>query len=192
MKPAVFFDALNAIRAAGYEDDINWAENVTAPASPDAFAKEAIFVICNSGMRFTVAQGIYKRVMAALALGNNAGTVFGHLGKSTAIDLIWRQRNDLYLDWLTWSSKGPDKALEFCASLPWIGKITKFHLAKNFGVDVAKPDVHLQRLADHEGTSPQELCLALAAITGYRVNTIDVVLWRACAIGAINSRNLGA
>jgi len=78
--------------------------------------------------------------------------------------------------------------VEFCASLPWIGNITKYHLAKNFGADVAKPDVHLQRLADREGTTAQALCERLAKATGYRAATVDVLLWRACANGIINSR----
>lgn len=192
MSPDKFFFALNAVRAAGYGDDVDWAENVSGPANAEEFAREAVYVICNSGMRFTVARQIYDRVMAAIVAGDSASSVFGHKGKCAAIDTIWRDRDDLYLDWLVWATKGPEKALEFCERLPWIGGITKYHLAKNFGIDVAKPDVHLQRLADHEGTTPQELCASLAAETGFRVNTVDVVLWRACAIGAIDSQRLSA
>jgi hypothetical protein len=77
----------------------------------------------------------------------------------------------------------------FCGTLPWVGPITKYHLAKNFGGNFAKPDVHLQRLADAEGTTPQELCERLGEATGYRASTIDLILWRACADGIINSRD---
>ena len=78
--------------------------------------------------------------------------------------------------------------LDFCDSLPWIGGITKYHLAKNFGAQVAKPDVHLVRLAEREGCAPQQLCERLAAATGWRVITVDTLLWRACANGFIDSR----
>jgi hypothetical protein len=78
--------------------------------------------------------------------------------------------------------------LQFCADLPWIGGITKYHLAKNLGADVAKPDVHLQRLADREGCSVDALCSRLAEETGLRVASVDTVLWRACANGVLNSR----
>ena len=78
--------------------------------------------------------------------------------------------------------------LEWLQGLPWIGGITKYHLAKNLGIDCAKPDVHLQRLADREGVTAHVLCERLAKATGYRIATVDLVLWRACATGLIDSR----
>jgi hypothetical protein len=180
----VDFAALeDGICEAGYEDDIRWSESVSEPKIANDFAREAIFVICNSGMRFTVAQGIFNRVMASLENGGSAHDAFGHKGKSGAIDAIWSDRERLFADYLA----APDK-LAFCESLPWIGGITKYHLAKNFGADVAKPDVHLQRLADWEGTTPQALCERLAKESGYRASTVDLILWRACAIGLIDTR----
>jgi hypothetical protein len=170
---------------AGYGGDIDWSETVSEPKDAEEFAREAIFVICNSGMRFTVAQGIFERVMRRLQVGGSAHDAFGHKGKSDAIDRIWRDREELLAAYLD----APDK-LAFCESLPFIGGITKYHLAKNFGADVAKPDIHLQRLADWEGTTPQALCDRLARESGYRASTVDVILWRACAIGLIDSRAL--
>lgn len=41
-------------------------------------------------------------------------------------------------------------ALDALKVLPWIGDVTKYHLAKNIGLaDVAKPDVHLEWCATH-------------------------------------------
>ena len=37
-------------------------------------------------------------------------------------------------------------------------KAYKFHLARNLGLDFAKPDRHLQRIAQSYNTTPQELC----------------------------------
>ena len=76
-------------------------------------------------------------------------------------------------------------AVDRCASLPWIGDITKYHLAKNLGANVAKPDRWLVRLADAEKTTVDQLCRRLAIATGDRVATVDVVLWRACAVGVL-------
>ena len=78
--------------------------------------------------------------------------------------------------------------LAFLESLPWIGGITKYHAAKNFGLQYAKPDVHLARLAEREGCTAQQLCERLAGELGLRVASVDTVLWRACATGVINSR----
>lgn len=166
-------------------EDIEWSENILPPASADAFAGEAIFVIANSGMHHVAGRNIYTRVMGALAEGGSAGDVFGHSGKSAAMDEIWAKRDQLLSDYLA----SPDP-VEFCGALPWVGSITKYHLAKNCGADVAKPDRHLQRLADAEGVTPQQLCDRLARQTGYRAATVDVVLWRACATGLIKSRAL--
>jgi hypothetical protein len=172
---------------AGYARDIEWSERAAPPENADEFAREAIFVICNSGMKFRVAERIFYHVEQALADGQSSATVFGHKGKCGAIDHIWAERERLLAEYLI----APDK-LAFCESLPWIGGITKYHLAKNFGADVAKPDVHLQRLADWEGTDPQSLCRRLAKESGYKASTVDLILWRACATGIINSRALAA
>jgi hypothetical protein len=179
-------DLVEKLSAAGYAGDIGWSEGVGPPDSSEEFAREAIFVICNSGMRFTVAEQIFGRVMSALHDGESARRGFGHVGKVSAIDAIWKDREALWRGYLVAEDK-----LAFCEALPWIGGITKYHLAKNFGADVAKPDVHLQRLADDEGCTVQALCERLAAETGYRVATVDIVLWRACATGLIDSKAPG-
>ena len=46
----------------------------------------------------------------------------------------------------------PPTRSPFCATLPWSGPVTKFRLAKNPGGDFAKPDVHLNRLAEAEAS----------------------------------------
>ncbi len=162
--------------------DIEWSEALQPPIDPVEFAQELIFVICNSGMKNTVARGIYERVRGALAAGRSARTSFGHRGKADAIDVIWAGRHSMLLDYAMAADK-----VAWLRGVPWIGPITCYHAAKNFGVDVVKPDVHLQRLADHHRCTPTELCAALASQTGYRLATIDTVLWRACANGVIHS-----
>jgi hypothetical protein len=179
-----FNRALSELRRLGYaDDDIAWAEGCKQPAYPSEFAWEVIFVICNSGMKNTVACKIVDRVKQAIRAGRSASTVFGHKGKAAAIDKVWADREVLYRQYF--EAVDP---IAFLASLPWIGDITKYHLARNFGFDFAKPDVHLQRLANHYQTTPQALCEGLARLTGYRIGTVDTLLWRACAIGVINSR----
>jgi hypothetical protein len=177
------FDEIVRLLGEQGDEDIEWSENIIPPTDADDFALEAIFVICNSGMKNTIARAIFERVTSELYAGGSAHNKFGHSGKASAIDEIWADRDALFGKYLVASDK-----VEFCASLPWIGGITKYHLAKNFGAQVAKPDVHLQRLADHEKTTAQELCERLARDTGLKVATVDVVLWRACANGILNSR----
>ena len=178
------FDEIDrAVRQAGYDAAIEWSENMKAPATAANFASEAIYVICNSGMSNRVAMPIFERCLAAVRRNESASTVFGHPQKAAAIDEIWRRRRPLFRE-----LRKSDDLIEFCERLPWIGPVTKYHLAKNLGANVAKPDVHLNRLAEPEGVTAQELCQRLAQETGYRIATIDLILWRACADGIIHSK----
>ncbi|WP_461316637.1 hypothetical protein [Bradyrhizobium embrapense] len=68
---------------------------------------------------------------------------------------------------------------DFATTLPFIGPITVRHLAKNLGVDAAKPDRHLARLAKQFGySSVDDMCSTLAGITGDSLSVTDIVLWR--------------
>lgn len=82
MLSAETFRAVVAELGQQGQDDIEWAENCAPPVDAEDFASEAIFVICNSGMKNTVARRIYEKVMGALKCGESAGTVFGHKPKS--------------------------------------------------------------------------------------------------------------
>ena len=62
---------------------------------------------------------------------------------------------------------------------PYIGPITAFHLAKNLGVDTAKPDRHMNRLCAAAGfTHVEDFCTSIALFVGDDVRTVDTVLWR--------------
>lgn len=169
--------------AEHYERDIDWSEalsiaNAKRELSADLFALEIAFVICNSGMKATIAGPIYNRVRDALREGRSATSAFGHAGKAKAIDDVWRDRERLLAEFLAAEDK-----VAWCETLPWVGKITKYHLAKNLGVDCAKPDRWLVRVAEAAGETVDQLCARLAAATGDRVATVDYVIWRACERG---------
>jgi len=77
------------------------------------------------------------------------------------------------------------KKIETFESLPYIGKVTKYHLGLCMGFDVVKPDVHIQRLADHYGLDPFEMCETLSEQTGYPRRVVDAILWRASEQGRV-------
>jgi hypothetical protein len=180
---ARFQELEQVLRQAGYGPSIEWSERIEPPADADDFACRVIYVICNSGMRVTIGAVIAEKCVSALKSGRAATEVFGHPGKAAAIDVIWARREALFEGYRRASVK-----LDFLAELPWIGKITKLHVAKNLGASAAKPDVHLLRLANAENTTPARLCRRLAKLTKYRVQTVDTILWRACADGVLDSR----
>jgi hypothetical protein len=176
-----------ALAAAGYAEDIAWSEGLREPESAEQFAQAAVYVIANSGMNYAVAQKIFERCREALQGNRKVQKVFAHPGKAKAIEQIWKDRDQLFTDYQL-----SDDKLEFCQSLPWIGPTTSRHLAKDLGVDVAKPDVHLARLARRDRTTVPRMCRSLAKQTGYRLATIDTILWRACATGILDSKRYEA
>jgi hypothetical protein len=109
--------------------------------------------------------------------------VFGNVSKGRAIELVWLERAMLFRTYLALTTDA--ERVEFLGGLPWLGPITKWHAAKNFGLDVAKPDRHLERVAAKNGESPQQLCARLAKTSGDRIATVDYVIWRAAESGLI-------
>jgi len=161
----------------GYGKEAEWARDVKLCGDADTFATEAIWVIISAGMKNQVVERVFRRVLDALKSGFSPMTVFHHPSKGRAIDWIWRNRSFLFN---TFHGAVSDEArIAFLRTLPWIGEVTKYHLARNLGLDVCKPDRHLVRIAQSYFTTPKELCARLARETGDRVGVVDVVLWRA-------------
>ena len=91
----------------------------------------------------------------------------------------------------SYSGRKNETDLEICYldTLPMIGPVTRYHLARNIGIDCVKPDRHLIRLASEAGyemKDPQKgveaMCRDIQKDIGdaEKLGTIDVVLWRAC------------
>lgn len=182
---AVYCDVRARLADRGHGDDYTWSQGLKPPATARELVSEYVWVVLNSGMKNTIARKIMDRVWPALMAGAPVADVFGHREKAAAIEDTWRRRIERFADFTAIAERGDAAVAEWCETLPWIGKITKYHLAKNLGADVAKPDRWLIRLADVEQTTVRALCAVLAAETGDRVATVDIVLWRACAVGVL-------
>ena len=130
----------------------------TPPTDATDFALRVSYVILNSGMRWTVTQDIWSRMKPSLVETGAVGETFGHPGKIKAINFVMSNRLELFCDFKRAWATGPEGIIEFCETLPYIGGITKYHLAKNLGVDTAKPDVWLERVAAKSNESVQEMC----------------------------------
>lgn len=176
MTPDHYLSLKEKLLSHGYEKEITWAETVWPPPDSMTFFCEYAWVVINSGMKNQVAINIWERVKYALSKGCQVFTVFRHPGKSKAIQNAWDNREKLFQEYLL---QPAEKKLAWLEALPWIGPITKFHLAKNLGMDVCKPDRHLVRIAGRYGKTPEELCSSLSQATGDRIGVVDQVIWRA-------------
>lgn len=181
MKVSEFLDLRQKVISAGYGDEIAWQESVTEPEVADEFLWQYIWVVISAGMKNQVARVIEQRIVEAYNNKRPISTAFRHRGKVKAIEYMIANHDDIFDKYLE-----ADNRLDFLESLPFIGKITKYHLAKNLGEDVVKPDRHLIRIAQKEGVTPLVLCELLAKKTGYRIGTVDLILWRAANLGLIS------
>ncbi|MBZ9864242.1 hypothetical protein LB515_02525 [Mesorhizobium sp. CA15] len=164
-------------------DAMKKVETKSPPIDPLDFALRVAYVILNSGMRWTVAKDIWSRMKPSLVEMGEVGDSFGHPGKKKSIDLVMSNRSEYFEGFRAAWQRGPEKVIEFCQTLPHVGDITKYHLAKNLGVDVAKPDVWLERVAATSGETVHELCGRLSRQSGNSVSTVDYVIWKACQQG---------
>ena len=166
-----FFDRAQAhIRYAGYEPEVEYCRQLRLENFTDwGFMLAYAFVVISSGMKNQVAEKIYERFVDTMD-----PKVVGHPGKRLAI----AQSLIEYARWFR-ELKASDDKVAYLETLPWIGPITKYHLARNIGLDVVKPDRHLTRIASRYGyANPDVMCHEIVSEVGERVGVVDVILWR--------------
>lgn len=178
MELDIFLKLKSTLERKGYSEEIEWANQATPCERAIDFFMQFMWVVISSGMKNQVARLIEERIYTAWREGKRTSTAFRHIGKVKAIDYVWENRGDIFAQYQV-----AEDQLEYLKTLPWIGDITKYHLAKNLGADVVKPDRHLVRIARKYGVSCFELCRRLAKLTGLRVAAVDQVLWRAGNLG---------
>ena len=178
-----YLDLKKAVIDAGFAEEVDWAEGLTDCPNAESFFKEFAWVVINSGMKAQIAEIIWKRVQQALAYYAGARAGFGHPGKAAAIDEVNAGQYRLFKEYK--ALKSDEERLAWLQTLPWIGPITKFHLAKNLGMDVMKPDRHLVRIAKSYNMDAGDMCRGLADETGDRITTVDTVIWRAANLGMV-------
>lgn len=71
---------------------------------------------------------------------------------------------------------------ELLAKLPYVGKVTCYHLARNIGLlEFVKPDLHLVRMAKHWGfEDPVAMCKAVQP-DGMPLGIVDLIFWYAAS-----------
>lgn len=189
----LFTQAEKFLRENGFTEEIDWCDNRPSfnNVNEQRFLLEYAWVVFNSGMKNSVIEAKWKRIMQAFyyfhvekILENQDNTlqnvlkVFGNYKKVYAV--IEVARDYLQKGFLDFREKVKNDPLGTLDLLPFIGPVTKYHLARNLGFDYVKPDRHLVRLASKYDLQPDELCNMIHEKTGRRLGTIDVILWRFC------------
>lgn len=188
----LYLDAKDFVIQAGYEAEIEWQDTVRLELVTESdVLREAAWVVMASGFRESIVRRLFPSVSEAF-LGWRSATeicgqldvcrsralaAFGHENKVRAIceivEIVDRQGIVEIRERV-----GRD-GVKYLQGWPYIGRITSYHLAKNLGVQTAKPDRHLQKIAQATGhRSAAHLCRRVADVIGDSVSVVDVVFWR--------------
>jgi len=177
---------------AGFAEEICWQASIkTQIFSEPVFLRESAWVILSSGMRESVIRAKFPMICHAFHDWNSANCIwadranclrdaaciFRHQGKLAAILNVVEFVAKYGIE--TVRSEVATAGVEFLQSFPYLGPATSLHLAKNLGLDIAKPDRHLLRFAEALGFSDvQNLCKVIADEVGDSIAVVDLVLWR--------------
>jgi hypothetical protein len=187
-----YLKAKEAVLKGGFAAEIDWQDKIRFPDITEAdFLREAAWVVLSSGMREAVIRQKFPAISAAFYYWRSANqivrnsekcrgralTIFGHRQKIDAINKIAEQISVQGFE--IFKNRIQNKGIEFIQTLPFMGPATSYHLAKNIGLDVVKPDRHLVRVAAAAGyDNPRLLCEEISKLVGDRLSVIDLVIWR--------------
>ena len=189
---AIYLDLKEFVIRAGYSHEIDWQADVTLDNTTETdFLRESAWVVLSAGFRESVVRKVFPAVSDAFLHWHDAKqictrlerctrdglAVFGHRGKIDAIcQIITVVAISGFEDVKLRVQK---RGVGFLKELPYVGPVTAYHLAKNLGLAVAKPDRHLVRIAQAFGCrSPAELCAIVSKEVGDPASVVDLVFWR--------------
>jgi len=204
----LFYNVVDFLVKSGCDSDkssfTEIRENLNYPKvlSPDKFAEEVFYVICTSGFNQKTAKRIFLTIVDYVAKNqclkyDDMIKIYNNPNKIKAIIKVWHSRETICREF--YALTNVDEKLAFLSQLPHVGKITKYHIARNLGLDVVKYDIWVQRLGvalygtldDIQKINNSildarikalcdEMFFDLALITKEKRGYIDVVLWKAC------------
>jgi hypothetical protein len=200
----IFAAASAYIEHAGLSKEVEWQRSRRFPEfSESDFLRETAWVILCTGFREAIVRKVFNHVSlsfcdwesssaivtSAPACHATAMAAFRNERKLKAILQTARYLDHAGFD--TVKRRVLENPIPELRKLPYIGPITVWHLAKNLGFDVAKPDRHLVRLCSWvEYTTPQDLCSIIATETGNSISVVDTVLWRYVADCSAEARRI--
>lgn len=187
-----FSEACSYVEQAGLLGEVVWQREAefTEFTESELLREHAWVALC-SGFRESAVRRIFDHVSlcfcdwesaeAIVSVGEicctTAALRFANRVKLLGILSTARYINNIGFEEFKQSVLGdPIKRLQV---LPFIGPVTSWHLAKNLGLDVAKPDRHLVRASERFGfRSADDFCRELAATTGEQAKVVDLIVWR--------------
>ena len=185
---------------ANFREELAWQSSVSIDdVTESIFLREAAWVIFCTGfrehtlrVRFSYLSLCFCDWESGEAIVKNAvpcrATALASFNNPRKVDSVIQIARRVAQDgFITLKRNILGQPIEVLKALPYVGPVTVYHLAKNLGLPVAKPDRHLQRLAAALSyPDAHALCGEIAVLTGDPPQVVDLVFWRYLVDG--NSR----
>lgn len=191
-----YYQAKMDVISNGYSNEIDWQDDLNFEGITEQdFLKETAWVVLASGMSDRVIRSIFPKITDAFYSWNSSSEIIKNRTtiKRRALKIFnYEKKIDAILTISTNVHKNgfdiiknsiEEHGIDYIITFPFMGPATSYHLAKNIGLQVAKPDRHLVRIAETSGYQcVHKMCKDLASLTEDKVSVIDIVLWRYAAI----------
>ena len=181
-----------------YKDQIKWLVNllehqIYKEITMPNFFREYVWVVFTTGFKADIIRKHWPKITDTLSDFNinevrkmSAEWLLENLPikNKAKCNAIYKTSTLLNDEWLE-SIKNADNwklIKDTLIKLPFIGKVTVWHLMRNIGVDCFKPDRHIERLSSLLNIQPKILFeIIIHSKHEKYVGVADYILWRACA-----------
>jgi len=188
--------AKTIVQQEGFQDEISWQSNLCFDnLDESSFLRETAWVILASGMREAIIRNRFEAISGCFFHWSSAQVItdyrekcelsalkiFNNRQKISAILNAAEQVKNIGFEAL--KEKIQSDPINFLQKFEYIGPVTVYHLAKNIGLPVAKPDRHLVRIALQENYyDVQSFCGEVSRLSGDPVPVVDIIFWRFATI----------
>lgn len=187
-----YYVAKGALLRNGFAEELDWQYGVTIEGLTEReFLRETAWVVLSSGMSENVIRSKFESISRAFYNWKSSEVIaqhprvckaeaFSYFGHGPKLDAVIKIATHVYeTGFSAVIDNVKDRGVTYLMQFPFLGPATSYHLAKNIGLPVAKPDRHLVRIAESLGYySVQQLCADIASATGEPIPIVDLVLWR--------------
>lgn len=197
--PRAYFKKALEFTLKYYGDEVKRMSSVRPEdVTPEFFFREYVWVVHATGFSAKAVGNFMPKLERAYGRWDQCGsekfdTVMGRVKAvcnnpqkakavhATATRMVKELRNTRWDDWRKENLCRVEKLLE----LPYIGKVTCFHLGRNIGLlECVKPDLHLVRMAEYwKFASCEEMCRDMRKDShdSMPLGIVDLVLWYAAS-----------
>lgn len=193
---AAYYVAKDIVLGAGFGQEVEWQASLCFDDVTESdFLREHAWVALSVGMHECIIRRRFQAVSRCFCNWESAEAIvmqeeaccrlaLRHFNNQRKIEgIIETARIVNSVGFKSFKDAIRLKPLQVLQSLPFVGPVTCYHLAKNIGLLFAKPDRHVVRLANSAGYSDvQQFCKDISEHTGDSVPVVDIVLWRFATI----------